>query len=982
VLTERGIRFGRYHFHPTQGLTRGRHDVHLTPKSLGVLRVLLERSGEVVTREELFSHVWPDTSVSDAALTTCIQELRRALADDARDPKYIETLHRRGFRFLAAPSVDDPPARVDAGSPASSAVLGPIVGRETALAQLARACGFAREGRRQVWFITGEPGIGKTALVNAAVSGIADESTCRVVRAECVEHHGAGEAYQPLLEALTRLCTQPGGEPYRGALRQCAPTWMAQLPALQTPAERIALRRRTSGATPERMLRELTDAIEAMARRSPIVLCLEDLHWSDASTLDWIASFGRRPEPAAVLVIGTYRPGEGGHRSRSPEALAQDLGVRGLCGEIALSRLDVHAVTRYVTTRFPSVGGASPLLERLAALVHERTEGNPLFVVNALADLVARHVLVARDAEWLVSADLDATSLAIPDDVRRTIERQIDRLDDTERGLLEVASVAGSPCAAAAVAAGADVAASAVEAVCDGLARRQAFVRTGPTVEWPDGTLSATFEFLHSLYREVLSARLSPSRRVEVHRRIAMRLEAAHGERARELAVELAVHFEEARDYPRAVAYLQQAAETDRSRSAHDAARRRYQQGLALLERLPAGDARDEREVALRIGLGHVLMQTRGWGAPEVEAAYARVRELSEARGEARPLLPALWNLWIFSITRGDLDEARALADRLLALAGQSPDSEPMLQAHHARWSTLFTLGDFHGTDGHAREGLALCPEATPDSLEYGSHDTGICARMFRARTLAVTGQPDAAAALCGEALERARELDHPFTLAFALVHAAAVHQTRRDASAARACAAEAQQVAHERSFGLMLAWAACFLGWSMAQLGEPGEGVRLLGDGVALARASGSELFLPHMLGLCASGQAAAGLVTEARQTLDDAFAISERTGEQFYAAELHRLKGDLELACSNGIASRRQAERDFLTAMRVAEGQGASQFALRSAVSLARLWMREDRSEEARRLVSEARRRLREGAELPDVVEAEALLAAIGTT
>ena len=170
------------------------------------------------------------------------------------------------------------------------------------------------------------------------------DRTWSVARAECLEHHGAGEAYQPLLEALTRLCTQPQGESCLAALRHCAPTWLAQLPSLQTPAEHRARQRHADGATAERMLRELTDAFEMMTRRSSLVLCLEDLHWSDGATLDWIASFARRPETARMLVIGTYRPGEAQRRSHSPQSLADDLGLKGLCSEIALARLDAPAV--------------------------------------------------------------------------------------------------------------------------------------------------------------------------------------------------------------------------------------------------------------------------------------------------------------------------------------------------------------------------------------------------------------------------------------------------------------------------------------------------------------------------------------------------------------------------------------------------------------------------------------------------------------
>ena len=240
------------------------------------------------------------------------------------------------------------------------------MGRDAALAQLSHSSALAQTGTRQVVFLTGEPGIGKTALVDAFLSRIGDQNGWRIARADCVAQYGAGEAYRPLLEALTRLCRQQDGEHCITLLRRYAPTWLAQLPAFQSPAEFSALQRRSVGVTRDRMLRELTDALEAMSARGPIALCLEDLHWSDASTLDWIASFARRPESAAVLLIGTYRLGETASAAYSPESIADGLRVRALCTEIPLTPLDEQAVIEYLRARFPSAPDAGAALERLA----------------------------------------------------------------------------------------------------------------------------------------------------------------------------------------------------------------------------------------------------------------------------------------------------------------------------------------------------------------------------------------------------------------------------------------------------------------------------------------------------------------------------------------------------------------------------------------------------------------------------------------
>jgi len=836
-----------------------------------------------------------------------------------------------------------------------------------------------RGGARQVVFVTGEPGIGKTSLVDLFLTRVAQDSACTILRGECVEHYGAGEAYQPLLEALTRRGRQPDREDFIAALRRFAPLWLAQLPALQDPSEATSLQLRTGGATPARMLRELTDVLEAVTSRASIVLCLEDLHWSDTSTLDWIASFARRPERSGVLLIGTYRSGEAQSEAHSPDALANDLRLRGVCTEIALSRLDRQSVAEYMIGRFSPVSASGEALHELARIVHQHTQGNPLFVVNVLNDLIARGVLVEHHQGWLVRELPSVASLGIPLDIRRTIERTVDRLDVEQQQLLEVASILGGACSGAAIAAGAGVSVSDVEARLGTLARRHVLVREGGTVEWPDGIVSATFEFLHALYREVLSRRLSPGRRAALHRSIGMRLEAAFGEYAPQIAAELAVHFDEGRDVPRAVMFYQHAAETDRRRNAHEGAQQHFRRALALLGKLPASNERDQREVALRIGLGSVLMQVRGWGAPEVEDAYARARELCQKHGTTQQLFPAVWNLWVFYIGRGRLDKAQMFADTLSALARQSPDLESVLQAHHANWTTHYSLGDFQESAALAIEGIRLCESdrKVSHTLDYGSHDSGVCARMFCARALVLLGRTVAARQMAEEGVALARELAHPFTLAFALTHAAHVHLERGDAAASRDCAVAGREIAEEQSFSLLFAWASCFLGSAMVELGQSDDGLSMIREGVANARSTGSEMFHPHMLTLLARAQAGNGFLHEATRSLDEAFAISVRTGERFYAAEVHRLKGELQSVNCAGPEASLLAEQEFRKVLDTARSQGAKLLALRAAVGLGRVWLGAGRREEARMLVAEARKEITEEPDVPDLTGADALLA-----
>ncbi|HKC84298.1 MAG TPA: AAA family ATPase, partial [bacterium] len=327
----------------------------LAPKALALLRFLLERAGDVITKDEVFSAVWPETFVSDGALTSCIRELRKALQDDARQPRYIETLHRRGYRFIAR-AMSASPKAPSSGPARSSGVRSPTaalpVGREVELQQLHRWLTAACEGERQIVFVTGEPGIGKTTVVEAFLTQAAATAPIRIGRGQCVDHYGAGEAYLPVLDALTRLCRDPDGDAVVRVLAQHAPTWLVQMPSLVGTGELRGLQQRAQAATRERMLRELTEALEALALDAPVILRLEDLHWSDVSTLDWLAFLGRRPERARLLVLGTYRPVEVLAEEHPLKAVKGELQLHRFCHELALGRLGQAAVERYLVRRF------------------------------------------------------------------------------------------------------------------------------------------------------------------------------------------------------------------------------------------------------------------------------------------------------------------------------------------------------------------------------------------------------------------------------------------------------------------------------------------------------------------------------------------------------------------------------------------------------------------------------------------------------
>jgi len=378
--------------------------VALTPKAFAVLRRLLEDGGQLVTKEELLRAGWANTHVSDGVLKVSILEIRRALGDDSATPRFIETVPRRGYRFIA-------PRTWTATSLASELGRGELVGRDGLLAQLQDRLERARGGQRQLVFLSGEAGIGKTTVLDAFLAHASVDPDVMLASGACLEHYGETEPYLPVLEALGRLLRAPGAERTIRLLETCAPTWVAQFPWLERRGDREAPRRDLLGVTKERMLREMAEALEVVTAGTPLVLVLEDLHWSDYSTLDLLGMLGRRREPARLLVVGSYRPVDvivAGHPLR---ALTQELRIRRQCEEFALEFLREADVAVYLAQRF----GAHDFPAELARAVHLRTDGNPLFMVRVVDELVTVGVLADQDGRWRLVAPLDEVARAVPE---------------------------------------------------------------------------------------------------------------------------------------------------------------------------------------------------------------------------------------------------------------------------------------------------------------------------------------------------------------------------------------------------------------------------------------------------------------------------------------------------------------------------------------------------------------------------------------
>jgi len=970
-------------------LWKGSQAIKLRPKAFAVLHYLLQRPLQLVTKEELLNAVWPETFVGEAVLKVTIRQIREALDDDPVTPRYIETAHRRGYRFIhpiaersrtlfygerrngvftAAPDVPDSSRNV--------------VGRDVALARMLAWLDRVLRGERQIVFVSGEAGIGKTAVVDTFVRSIAADRNIRIGRGQCLEHYGTSEAYLPVLEAIGRLAREQ--QQVVSALRAHAPMWLLQLPSLVSVYDRESLSREAVGATRERMLREIGSALEALTADTPLVLIFEDLHWSDYSTLDLISYLASQRQGSRLMLIGTYRTAELIASGHPLQAVKRDLLGKQQCVELPLEYLNREAVAAYLSVRFPT----HRFPESLAGLIHERTEGNPLFMVNAVDYLLAEGLIGEREGRWTLVVPIENVEVGVPDSVRQMIEKQLDHLAADEQRTLEAASVAGAEFSTVAVMAGLSGEGTAVEAKCDALARQHQFIQGFGLEVLPNGEAVNRYGFIHALYQNVLYERVSAFKRVQLHRRIGQQLETLYSDRVSEIAAELAMHFERGAEFRQAVRYLQQTVENAIHRFAYREAVALSRHGLELIERLPDTPERAQQELQLLITLGMPLIATEGYAAPSVGRVYTRARELCMPHGDAAEIAQVLWGLWTFFVVRAEMGTSLEIAQEYLRVAEQFPYSNVAVGI------TLMHSGDFTPAMQFFQKTLSLYdPERHRiDAFRY-SQNPAVAAQCHGGWTPWFLGEPDRAVDTLRKALTLARELNEPHGLAHVFLFLSVLHQLRRESSIAREYANASVAVSIEHKLVLYEAASSVVRGWTMIEQGQAEKAAEEIRQALAAYEATGTQLLRPHFLALLAEALGKAKKTEEGLKVLEEAMATANTNGEHYYDAEIYRLKGELLLQQSvqhvlhraagvgktvaeTDLSVHAAAERCFSESIAIAQRQKAKSFQLRAAMSASRLYRDQGRREQARSVVLEIYNSFTEGFDTPDLREARAML------
>jgi predicted ATPase len=582
----------------------------------------------------------------------------------------------------------------------------------------------------------------------------------------------------------------------------------------------------------------------------------------------------------------------------------------------------------------------------------------------------------------------------VPDSIKQMIEKQLDHLDAEELRTLEAASVAGAEFLALAVGAGLGEDRAFVDARCDELARQHQFILDCGVQELPNGEAATRYGFIHALYRNVLYERVSGSRRVQLHRRIAEEGEELYGERVSEIAAELAMHFERSSNYSRAVKYLQQAAENAIRRFAYREAVVIARRGLELLDRLPDTRERAEQELWLHLTLGVPLIATEGYAAPDVGGVYAKARELCQQLGEPPEISQVLWGLWTFFTLEAELGTAREIAEELVRLAEILPYPGLAMRGHLMMEVTFMHLGEFAPAMEHFEKALSLYdPERHRDDVFFYAQNPGVAMRCFAAWALWFLGQPDKALDRIKEALTMARELSEPHGLAHAFLFAAVLHQLRRDVRMAQHFAEAVISVSSEHGLVMYQAHAMVMRGWTLIEQGRPEEAIEQMRQGLAASQVTGTELMRPHFLALLAEALGEVREFEESLRVLEDALETARRNGDRSYLAELYRIKGELLLLKAAGRGLSRaatdskavfeldppavaQAEGCFDQSIKIAQQQKAKSWELRAVMSLARLHQSQSKQEETRGRLRQIYHTFTDGFDTADLREARALL------
>jgi predicted ATPase len=841
----------------------------------------------------------------------------------------------------------------------------PLVGREQEFGVLLDRWEQGQEGLGQCVFLSGEAGIGKSRLVQELKARVAGEPHVRLEgRASPYHQQSAFFPWTDMLQRALGLDRAESPEARREQLverlrqrqlpvAELAPAFSALL-GLPVAAGVEAI----AGSTPQRQRQQTIEALQALvlhlAGHQPVLMIMEDLHWADPSSLEVLELLLAQASTARLLLVLTARPDV-----RVP------WGGRAAVTWLTLTRLRRAQVERLMS----AVSGGRALPRDVVEQVVRKTDGVPLFV-EELTKMVLESGLV-REGEAGYELVGPLRPLAIPATLQDSLMARLDRLATT-KAVAQLGATLGRGFSYELLHAVAGLEDAALTVELAKLVEAELLYQRGTPP-------NATYSFKHALIQDAAYQTLLRSTRQQYHQQIARALEGQFPDIAMAQPELVAHHYTEADLAAQAIPHWRRAGQRAIEHSANLEAIVHLTRGQELLATLPVTAEHAELELTLLTALGPPLIITRGQGAPEVERAYTRARELCRQVGETPQLFPVLWGLWYFYLGRADYRTAGELGEQLLAIADRADDAGLRLLAHRVLGQVAFFTGRFAAARSHLEQAIALYDPGQHQALVYQyAQDPGVAVRSYAALALWALGLPDQALQQSDQALRDARELAHPYTVAFALGGAMWLHQYRREPEEIQKQVDELIALGAEHGFAYLHARGTVLRGWMLAELGQADEGIVQIRQGIAELQARGTAIWLPYWLTLLAEAHGRAGQTREGLAALAEAMTAARATGERWWEAESFRLEGELRLE-QGGPESASAAEASFLRALEVAHAQQAMSLALRAATSLARLWHRQGKAEEARRKLGEVFGGFTEGAGTRDLHDSRAVLAVL---
>jgi class 3 adenylate cyclase/predicted ATPase len=839
--------------------------------------------------------------------------------------------------------------------------LTPLVGREQEIGLLEERWAQVKSGHGHVVLLSGDAGIGKSRLVQMLKEHVAQEPHTRW---ECrsIEYYQNSALY-PVIDLFQRILRfeayeTPGAKlakleqtlsQYRLPVEESVPlfTPMLSVPMAEHHYPPLNL-------SPQRQRQKTLETIVAIlqeeAERHPVLFIVEDLHWTDPSTLDLLHLLIEQTPTTSILTVLTCRP-----------TFQPSWSHRSYLSEITVNRLSHTQVEQIVNRMTEGKTFPAEVLQQIIA----KADGVPLFVEEMTKAILESDQLKAVDGHYELVGSL--STLAIPATLQDSLMARLDRLV-TAKVVAQYAAVIGRQFSYALLQAVAQLDGAMLQHELGRLVEAEIVFQRGAPPQ-------VTYTFKHALIQDAAYQSLLRSTRQQYHQRIAYILESQFPEATVTQPELIAHHCTEAGLTEQAVHYWHQAGQRAIERSAQVESIHHLRTGLALLQTLTHTREHARQELALQTSLGQALIAVRGYASAEVEHVYRHARTLSQEVDDPAEHLRALMGLYAVAFVRANHEAVHALTGEILQLRQTIQDPFALMQTYTQEGQSLLYQGQFARARTHLEHGITLYrPQQYVPSAYFFGHHPFLHTLGSLALVLWVLGYPKRAVQHSTQMLRVAHELSHAFSFAFALSLQALLHHLRRETSLVQEQAATLVTVSTEHGFSFRVAWGNMLLGWAMVERGEGEAGMTRIEEGITAYRATGAKTLSAVWLGLCAEAYGNIGQSEEGLAVMIEALRAVEETGEHFYEAELYRLKG--ELLRSQSQDNQAEAETCFQHAISIAQSQQAKSWELRASISLARLWQQQGKRAEAHALLAPVYGWFSEGFDTADLTEAKALL------